>query len=49
MRIVVKLWVAGRLVAAKVSVIMTSLFGSAPWSPFPCQTFCVRQHCREAI
>ena len=34
-RTVVKLSVVGRLVAAKLSVIMTSLFGSAPWSPFP--------------
>ena len=34
-RTVVKLSVAGRLVAAKLSVITTSLFGSAPWSPFP--------------
>jgi hypothetical protein len=34
-RTVVKLSVVGRLIAAKVSVIMTSLFGSAPWSPFP--------------
>ena len=34
-RTVVKLSVAGRLVAAKLSVIATSLFGSAPWSPFP--------------
>jgi len=32
---VTKLSLAGRVVARKVSVIATSLFGSAPWSPLP--------------
>lgn len=32
---VVKLSVEGKVVAAILSVIATSLFGSAPWSPFP--------------
>jgi hypothetical protein len=34
-RSVLKVSVLGRVVAASLSVIATSLFGSAPWSPFP--------------
>jgi hypothetical protein len=41
---VVKLSPVGSVVAARLSLIMTNIFGSAPWSPLPLTVEVIARH-----